>query len=133
MINPPNHSHRSDRSCPPTNGRVRIFPSTLFLTRPFFLRFRQEYRLERKVLSELSIDVDNHNFDNEELSSLIATTSNSPSGRHGISRVVVMHNDRLETFFNPNEALSIPKEETVGSEVDFFDNDSFWSGSLTWY
>jgi hypothetical protein len=42
-----------------------------------------------------------------------------------------MHNDKFETFINPKQALSIPKEEAIG--VDFFDNNSFWSGSLTWY
>lgn len=101
------------------------------LTFPFsFLRFRQEYRFERKVLSDLSIDVDNHCLDSEELSNLVSTTAKcqSPS-RHQISRVVVMHNDKLETFVNPS-ALSESKESVSG---DFFDNDSFWSGSLTWY
>lgn len=105
--------------------------SNLFYSTEETLRFRQEYRLERKVLGELSIDADNHNLDSEELSNLIATTSHcQSSSRHRISRVVVMHNDRLETFFNPDEALSLPKEDVSG---DFFDNDSFWSGSLTWY
>jgi hypothetical protein len=44
-----------------------------------------------------------------------------------------MHNDKFQTFSNPKKAkaLSIPKEEPIG--VDFFDNNSFWSGSLTWY
>jgi hypothetical protein len=42
-----------------------------------------------------------------------------------------MHNDKFETFFNPKEIIS-PKEEPV-SPGDFFDNDHFWSGSLTWY
>lgn len=63
---------------------------------------------------------------------LVAATTNgqSPVGRHSISRVVVLHNNKLKTFFNPEE--EIQKEEPVGGE-DFFDNDSFWSGSLTWY
>lgn len=82
--------------------------------------------MERKLLSELSIDPDTFPVDdNEELSALVATScSQPPTGRHSISRVVVLHNDKLETFFTPPQAS--------GSD-DFFDNDSFWSGSITWY
>lgn len=105
-----------------------LTPLCLLLLLPYS-RFRQEYRLERKVLSDLSIDVDNHSLDNEELSNLIATSKFESSSRHRISRVVVMHNDKLETFVTP-KALSSAKEPFSG---DFFDNDSFWSGSLTWY
>lgn len=107
--------------------------SSLFYSSEETQRFRHEYRLERKVLGELSIDIDNHNLDSEELSSLIASTANcqTPS-RHCISRVVVMHNDRLETFMNPDAPVSLPKEDESLSG-DFFDSDSFWNGSLTWY
>ena len=93
------------------------------------LRFRHEYRLERKLLNELSVDPDLFEVDDVDLSSFIETTSSCQhASRHRISRVVVLHNDRLETFFNPDDHL--PKEPVSG---DFFDNDSFWSGSLTWY
>lgn len=85
------------------------------------LRFRQDYRLERKLLAELDVDPSSHQ---EELSGLFAT--NDPTvGRHDISRVVVLHNDKIETFGNPEQSISNPD--------DFFDNDSFWSGSITWY
>lgn len=70
-------------------------------------QFRQDYRLERKVFSDISLEDDSY----------------SSSHRHAISRVVVLHNDKLETFFSPVD----------GSSDDFFDNESFWSGSLTWY
>ncbi|KAI2510634.1 hypothetical protein MHU86_3745 [Fragilaria crotonensis] len=84
-------------------------------------RFRQDYRLERKLLAELDVDPSSHQ---EELSGLFAT--NDPAvGRHDISRVVVLHNDKIETFGNPEQSISNPD--------DFFDNDSFWSGSITWY
>jgi hypothetical protein len=97
------------------------------------IRFRQEFRLERKVLNELSIDPDCFPVDNQGLSNLIATSSTcQPSSFHRISRVVVMHNDKLDTFFLPGKVLSQPKEPVNGGD-DFFDNDSFWSGSLTWY
>jgi hypothetical protein len=153
-----------------------------FILTTYLLQFRQEYRLERKVLNELSIDRDTFPVDDEELSSLVAASNTSPSSssnsssnkhnittlggssRHRISRVVVLHNDKLETFFN-NLVSDSPQEDTVdspsllmttdsindscgssscstsltspSSSTDggdfFFDNDSFWSGSLTWY
>jgi hypothetical protein len=106
------------------------------------LQFRQEYRLERKVLNELSIDPETFPGDEEELCNLVAPSS-SPlgNGRHGISRVVVLHNDKLETFFNnpaAEDAVAVPmslrSEDSADEEsANFFDNDSFWSGSLTWY
>ena len=56
-----------------------------------------------------------------------------PLGRRRISRVVVEHNDNLETFYDFND-LSNPLHEGDASGNDvFFDNDSFWSGSITWY
>ena len=105
----------------PTNGIFRLL----------YFRFRQEYRLERKVLTELSVDPDTFSINNDDLSDLIATapSGHSPAARHSISRVVVLHNNKLETFCTPNEVVQ-PTESLNG---DFFDNDSFWSGSLTWY
>jgi hypothetical protein len=98
----------------------------LFYTTEETQKFRQEYRLERKLLSELSIDPDNFPVDDtEEFSALVASSCTQPAGRHSISRVVVLHNDKLETFFTPPS----PQKR---SDV-FFDNDSFWSGSITWY
>lgn len=93
-------------------------------------RFRQEYRLERKLLAELDVDPATHPIDDEDLSLLLDSQA---CNRHRISRVVVMHNDKLETFFNP-DTLSL-KSITAKCDAgdDFFDNDSFWSGSITWY
>jgi len=105
--------------------------SSLFYSTEETQRFRQEYRLERKVLNELAIDPDAFSDENEELSCLIATSSCQSNSRHRISRVVVVHNDRLETFFNPDEVIEFPEDPDC-SDV-FFDSDSFWSGSLTWY
>jgi hypothetical protein len=91
-------------------------------------RFRQEYRLERKLLNELSIDPESVSIRNQDLDELVATSA-QPSVRHRISRVVILHNDKLETFFNrPLEKKVVPS-----AADDFFDNDSFWSGSITWY
>lgn len=82
-------------------------------------RFRQEYRLERKVIAELDLDV---SLLQDDLTDLF---SQSASKRHHISRVVVLHNDKIETFCNPESSRS--------NIDDFFDNDCFWSGSITWY
>jgi hypothetical protein len=78
--------------------------------------------MERKLLSELSIDPETFSVEDKDLSALV----NAPPGSQAyrISRVVVLHNDKLETFVDQE------KEKNVN---DFFDNDSFWSGSITWY
>lgn len=104
------------------------------LTLPFLsqlqpFRFRQEYRLERKLLAELDVDPETHPVDQEELSALFENSSQTTADRHRISRVVVLHNDKLETFLNPEKDVS--KETPQGD--DFFDSDSFWSGSITWF
>mmetsp|Transcript_22005 Transcript_22005/g.48775 ORF Transcript_22005/g.48775 Transcript_22005/m.48775 type:complete len:246 (-) Transcript_22005:719-1456(-) len=116
--------------------------------------FRQEYRLEKKLLSELSIDPQSFPGDDEDLSNLVAATTSSASngssnGRHRISRVCVVYKDKLETFCNPADVqlnkvatqqptAAFSSQRASGGESgdipsDFFDNDSFWSGSLTWY
>eukprot|EP00339_Tiarina_fusa_P015456 CAMPEP_0117030848 /NCGR_PEP_ID=MMETSP0472-20121206/22234_1 /TAXON_ID=693140 ORGANISM="Tiarina fusus, Strain LIS" /NCGR_SAMPLE_ID=MMETSP0472 /ASSEMBLY_ACC=CAM_ASM_000603 /LENGTH=209 /DNA_ID=CAMNT_0004739039 /DNA_START=43 /DNA_END=669 /DNA_ORIENTATION=+ len=103
--------------------------SNLYYSTEETQRFRQEYRLERKVLSDLSIDPDSFPVvGKDDLSKLVVSPTADSGTRHRISRVVVLHNDRLETFVNPNTP-SVQKEL---EGCDFFDNDSFWSGSLTW-
>jgi len=93
-------------------------------------RFRQEYRLERKLLAELDVDPALQAANEEQLSGLFET--NEPaSGRHSISRVVVLHNDKIETFCSP-QPCQVDSDTQLNSD-DFFDNDSFWSGSITWY
>lgn len=123
-------------------------------------RFRQEYRLERKLLSslnageEFSVDASGI-VDEEDLTSLILSTANkTPSSirhRNGISRVVVLHNDRLETFCSSSAtksscssgsssllsspllpAASLSADDQTPQE-DFFDTPEFWSGSITWW
>jgi hypothetical protein len=65
--------------------------------------------------------------------------------------VVVLHKDKLETFFDderdgerpedprepsppPSEGAPAPSSGASPSlSANFFDNDSFWSGSITWY
>ena len=122
-------------------------------------RFRQEYRLERRLLAELDVDAETQEANEEEISSLFETSE--PQGRHGISRVVILHNDKIETFCGSQPCTPLsslasdcatadkaasgtisPTTPTMDifaspsaadSSDDFFDNDSFWSGSITWY
>jgi len=83
-------------------------------------RFRQEYRLEKKLLAELGADELSHEG---ELQDLFPTKDLS---KHQISHVVVLHNDKIETFRDPTQ------RSRKGID-DMFDNDSFWSGSMTYY
>lgn len=56
-------------------------------------------------------------------------------GRRRISRVVVEHKDSQETFYDLHDFSSYTLQKGGASSMndDFFDNDSFWSGSITWY
>lgn len=102
----------------------------LFYSEKETSRFRLEYRQERKLLSDDENYVHNVN--------LCGSTEDEPQhpelpGRRRISRVVVEHNDSLETFFDcDNFAYSLHSGGGSVGDV-FFDNDSFWSGSITWY
>jgi len=107
--------------------------------------------LERKLLTDLSIDPDALTDEAEDLQGTVpppvASSNGSFSasgggGRHRISRVVVLHKDKLETFFNdPLDHRQARAGDDGGCETmapqgtgdAFFDNESFWSGSITWY
>jgi len=58
---------------------------------------------------------------------------------HSISRVVVKHRDSFETYSsNGATSLKVKPNPLLPSfqprdNNDFFDTDSFWSGSITWY
>jgi hypothetical protein len=49
--------------------------------------------------------------------------------------VVVEHNDSQETFYDLHDfsSYALQKGGTSSMNDVFFDNDSFWSGSITWY
>jgi len=100
-----------------------------------------EYRQERKgsaladEKTNLSTDQDgNIDARNVQCTSL----QNDKGNRHRISRVIVTHDDISETFYDKC-STPYPKNcasEQIGRGVDdddFFDKDSFWSGSITWY
>jgi hypothetical protein len=97
-------------------------------------RFRQEYRFERKRAEE--------GKGSQNVSSMASKT-------HRIHRVVVLHKDIQQTFVEPDDVLCSPSHKDYSSVTctttsttstccyassqDFFDNDSFWSGQITWY
>jgi len=88
--------------------------------------FRQEYREERKLLSPVESD------EGRSCGGQIGSNI-----RHRISRVVVLHQDNLETFVDQDSPIKTHSvtdtEYSKTAKVDFFDIDSFWSGSITWY
>lgn len=96
----------------------------LFYTQSETDRFRQVYREERQSLS--SPDNEHPDLDKEPPSS-------EGSGRRRISRVVVEHNDCQATFYDFDDFTSLSPKNDGASIDDFFDNDDFWSGSITWY
>ncbi|KAL7477151.1 hypothetical protein ACHAW6_002964 [Cyclotella cf. meneghiniana] len=108
----------------------------LFYSEKETSRFRQLYRQERKSMEvfeeEGGLQIVTPNPTNQEVDGE-SSAAVEPSGRRRISRVVVEHNDNLETFYDFSDlSNSIDMGEASGNDV-FFDNDSFWSGSITWY
>eukprot|EP00549_Striatella_unipunctata_P009131 CAMPEP_0118696928 /NCGR_PEP_ID=MMETSP0800-20121206/14166_1 /TAXON_ID=210618 ORGANISM="Striatella unipunctata, Strain CCMP2910" /NCGR_SAMPLE_ID=MMETSP0800 /ASSEMBLY_ACC=CAM_ASM_000638 /LENGTH=236 /DNA_ID=CAMNT_0006596189 /DNA_START=120 /DNA_END=827 /DNA_ORIENTATION=+ len=100
----------------------------LFYTGEETQRFRQEYRLERQLLAQLDSDPSSLTVDVDDLAFLYGDFPQHH--QHRISRVVVMHNDTLETY---DDDSSFSSDSFPAPQSDaFFDNDSFWSGSITW-
>ena len=87
------------------------------------------------MLSDLCVSSGDLPDDSDKLFSDLVDAKCQAQGRHQISRVVVLHNDKLQTFFNTDEAVvQAPKKSDDFPESDtFFDSDSFWSGVVTWY
>jgi hypothetical protein len=106
-------------------------------------RFRQDYRLERKLLATLreqpdDLERERENEKGDGLSSTTISCYKSGLKYHRISRVVVLHEDILETFYEDKIGEQI--KPNIGSDKsclltdnEFFDNDNFWSGSITWF
>lgn len=99
--------------------------------------FRRQYHLEKRLLRELSIDPETFPVTggDEELSNLVAEAASRnrrTHNRHCISRVVISHNNTLESFFGSTASDDDSRDDDDGCDCDF-DSDSFWSGSLTWY
>ncbi|KAL7433966.1 hypothetical protein ACHAXM_003896 [Skeletonema potamos] len=97
--------------------------SNLFYSSQETDRFRQMYREERSSLS--SDEVLNVN--------LSSADAEQPFARRRISKVVVAHNENLETFYDFHESFASHEKGGTSFDDVFFDNDSFWSGSITWY
>jgi len=107
--------------------------------------FRQAYREERKA--DEATTSKNSNPCNNNSNRFLDNEKNIPTiPGHRISRVVVKHNNKHEMFIDEelSKLLDIdpsklqPLNTFNGEEVktasdDFFDNDNFWSGQITWY
>jgi len=117
--------------------------SALFYSCEETQRFRQEYRHERSDVNDdettpsepapaQSVPLFNDNCGIGTKDELLSCTG------HRISRVVVMHEDTLETFVDKDMALhsapiSLGIGDVTAANDDFFDTDRFWSGQITWY
>lgn len=117
--------------------------STLFYSYEETQRFRQEYRLEKKLKSQYNVDTsltslccDTPKFISKEDPCIDDVMYSNPQkrSRHSISRVVVKHHDAFKTFYSEDSSRqSLGIFDTIPRSDAFFDNDSFWSGSITWY
>lgn len=136
---------------------------SLFYTVEETQRFRQEYREERRLKAQEGADssslsksgelgLDNSDRDGFQDQEIEKKLKIHPHFR--ISRVVILHKNNRETFIdgklsvshssspsssssrkgNSSSTMCNPCPEKSDSDGNaFFDNDSFWSGQLTWY
>jgi len=123
-------SSRRVRFLEPLVSEVRYRPRTLqedcsrlFYTSDETKQFRREYHQEKSQEACLPVEQE------------------QPSKSYDISRVVVMaNNSTIQYENNPwNSRSSLESSCLSGirdgksEEEIFFDNDSFWTGSITWY
>jgi len=99
--------------------------------------------LERKLKATLKVNSEDLVCERKTKGDhdLIRSTSSSNNDGQNcrrISRVVVLHEDSLETFYDNEIGQEV--EPNICSEKphlpannEFFDNDNFWSGSIAWY
>jgi hypothetical protein len=80
----------------------------------------------RKILDSSTCDLQQSESTITGRSSATKTTSSAVS-RRAISRVVVLHNDKIASF----SESSYTDDSNVSP--DFFDTPEFWSGSITWW
>jgi len=108
-------------------------------------RFRQEYRHERRGVQDEDLaassganEAKTVTLFNDNSRTIDNQDETASTAGHRISRVVVMHEDTLETFIDKDMALIQSSLSSGGGDVTtasdaFFDNDRFWSGQITWY
>jgi len=100
-------------------------------------RFRQEYRMERGHHRNNSSGRRGKLLSDEDMSAIfgdLQSSSRKKVNRYDISRVVVLHNNVLETYMDHSMLTCNTKTLSKTQERDFFfDNESFWSGSITFY
>jgi hypothetical protein len=109
-------------------------------------RFRQEYREERRLKAQDDATFNSSTSStgepgseaNDNGSSGQDTDSSHNKTNHRISCVEVVHKNIRETFIDRgmkiDDMSQIPtRDDYKMASDDFFDNDSFWSGQVTWY
>lgn len=121
-------------------SRPRTAPEdakSLFYSYDDTQRFRYEYRLERKYQAHLNLDSSAVSVKSVKEQNLQPCVDKLSTKKHSISRVVVLHNNTLKTFYDNNSSAKLtnaPLEKSLQKNDEaFFDNDSFWSGSITWF
>ena len=100
-------------------------------------RFRQEYRMERGVKSQSDYEEEEEclqqSTTEESLNQSFSFNIPKKRNRHKISRLVVEHQGTSKTFYNKEDPTSSEVSVQNITSDNFFDNDSFWNGSITWY
>lgn len=110
--------------------------STLFYSHDDTQRFRQEYRMERSVKSHVYYEEEEciqPSKSNESSTQSFSFNIPKKRNRHKISRLVVEHQGTSRTFYNNDDPTSSEVFVQNMTSDNFFDNDSFWNGSITWY
>jgi len=90
-------------------------------------RFREEYNLEKRLLAQLEmLTMEYYEGDLQDL--LYAVELN----RRRICHIAIVHNNKIHTYCHPKQRDEY--DDNNNSTVDnFFDCDSFWTGSMTWH
>lgn len=108
--------------------RERTLPEdipNLFYSRQETQEFRRQYHAEMDRERELLSLKEETRDDGDS-----CYNGNGNRCLRRISRVIIEHENKQETFFQFPET---PRSASSPPSPSFFDNDSFWSGSLTWY
>jgi len=78
---------------------------------------------------ELDVDLEKNEADLSDLFDGCPSLESSSS--HHISKVLILHNDKIETLSDCTTTTT----QTLATQDDaaIFDNDSWWSGAITYF
>jgi hypothetical protein len=106
-------------------------------------RFRAKFRQERKSEQEDKFTISSESTEESKAPDDDDSCDNSKvtlPADFRIHRVDILHNDKLQTYVDEglSERCPLPdpvqeKGDVKTADGDFFDNDSFWTGKITWY